>query len=147
LRADGRVRSIGVSNFHIAHLRRLIDESTVVPAVNQIELHPNLTQDRLRAFHAKHGIVTEAWSPLARGKLLGDRTITSLAQKYAKTPAQIILRWHLEQGIVVIPKSVAPARIRENFDVFDFELAPDDLSVISELNNGRRTGLDPETFS
>jgi diketogulonate reductase-like aldo/keto reductase len=142
LRADGRARSIGVSNFHISHLRRLLDEADVVPAVNQIELHPNLPQEQLRAFHAEHGIVTEAWSPLARGKLLRDRSIAGLAQKYGKTPAQIVLRWHLELGIVVIPKSVTPSRIRENIDVFDFELAPDDLAAIGDLNNGRRTGLD-----
>lgn len=147
LRAEGRVRSIGVSNFHIAHLRRLLDETEVVPAVNQIELHPNLPQDDLRAFHAEHRIVTEAWSPLARGKLLRDRTILGLAQKYGKSPAQIVLRWHIEQDIVVIPKSVTPSRIRENIDVFDFELAADDMDAIGELNNGRRTGLDPETFS
>ena len=147
LRADGRVRSIGVSNFHISHLRRLFDQTDIVPAVNQIELHPNLPQEELRAFHAKHGIVTEAWSPLARGKLLRDRTITGLAQKYGRTPAQIVLRWHIELGIVVIPKSVTPARIRENINVFDFELADDDLAAIGELNNGKRTGLDPDTFS
>ena len=147
LRADGRVRSIGVSNFHIAHLRRLLDETDVVPAVNQIELHPYLAQTELRAFHAEHGIVTEAWSPLARGKLLRDRTILGLAQKYGRTPAQIVLRWHIERDIVVIPKSVTPSRIQENIDVFGFELAEDDLSAIDELNNGRRTGLDPDTFN
>jgi 2,5-diketo-D-gluconate reductase A len=147
LRADGRVRSIGVSNFHISHLRRILDESETVPAVNQIELHPNLPQDELRAFHDRHGIVTEAWSPLAQGKLLRDRTILGLAQKYGKSPAQIILRWHLQHGIVVIPKSVTASRIRENIDVFDFELADDDLRAIAELNNGRRTGLDPDRFS
>ncbi|HEV8556725.1 MAG TPA: aldo/keto reductase [Actinophytocola sp.] len=146
LRADGRARSIGVSNFHISHLRRLLDQTDVVPAVNQIELHPNLPQDELRAFHARHGIVTQAWSPLARGKLLRDPTITGLAQKYDRTPAQIVLRWHLEQGVVPIPKSVTPSRIRENIDVFDFELAPDDLATLAELNTGRRTGLDPDTF-
>jgi diketogulonate reductase-like aldo/keto reductase len=118
-----------------------------VPAVNQIELHPNLAQTALRAFHAEHDIATEAWSPLARGKLLRDRTILGLAQKYDRTPAQIVLRWHIERNIVVIPKSVTPSRIRENIDVFDFELADDDLSSIDELNNGRRTGLDPDSFS
>jgi len=147
LRSDGRVRSIGVSNFHISHLRRLLDAVEVVPAVNQIELHPNLPQEELRAFHAEHGIVTEAWSPLARGKLLRDRTIIGLAQKYDKTPAQIVLRWHIEMGIVAIPKSVTPSRIRENIDVVDFELAADDLVAIAELNNGRRTGMDPDTFN
>jgi 2,5-diketo-D-gluconate reductase A len=147
LKAGGRVRSIGVSNFHIPHLRRVIDESHTVPAVNQVELHPNLPQDELRAFHAELGIVTEAWSPLAQGKLLRDKTIRGLAQKYGKSPAQIVLRWHMQLGIVAIPKSVTPSRIRENIDVFDFELADDDLRALGELNNGRRTGLDPDTFS
>ncbi|HEU5475241.1 MAG TPA: aldo/keto reductase [Actinophytocola sp.] len=147
LRADGRVRSIGVSNFHIAHLRRLLDDADVVPAVNQVELHPNLPQRELRAFHAEHGIVTEAWSPLARGKLLRDRTILGLAQKYGRTPAQIVLRWHVQQDIVAIPKSETPVRIRENIAVFDFELADDDMATIGELDNGRRTGLDPDSFS
>jgi 2,5-diketo-D-gluconate reductase A len=147
LKADGRVRSIGVSNFHIPHLRRILDESETVPAVNQIELHPYLPQEELRAFHAKHGIVTESWSPLAQGKLLRDRTILGLAQKYGRSPAQIVLRWHIQHGLVVIPKSVTPSRIRENIDVFDFELAEDDMRALAELNNGRRTGLDPDTFS
>jgi 2,5-diketo-D-gluconate reductase A len=147
LHADGRVRSIGVSNFHISHLRKLLEQAEIVPAVNQIELHPNLPQTDLRAYHARHGITTEAWSPLARGKLLRDKTITGLAQKYGKTPAQLVLRWHIEQGIVVIPKSATPSRIRENIDVFDFELAPDDLAALADLNTGRRAGLDPEIFS
>jgi 2,5-diketo-D-gluconate reductase A len=147
LRADGRVRSIGVSNFHISHLRKLLEQAEIVPAVNQIELHPNLPQDDLRAYHARHDITTEAWSPLARGKLLRDKTITGLAQKYGKTPAQLVLRWHIEHGIVVIPKSATPSRIRENIEVFDFELAPDDLAALADLNTGRRTGLDPEIFS
>ncbi|HEV2779326.1 MAG TPA: aldo/keto reductase [Actinophytocola sp.] len=147
LKADGRVRSIGVSNFHIPHLQRILDESETVPAVNQVELHPNLPQTELRAFHDRHGIVTEAWSPLAQGKLLRDRRILGLAQKYGKSPAQIILRWHLQNNIVVIPKSVTPSRIRENIDVFGFELADDDLRALAELDNGRRTGLDPDTFS
>lgn len=137
LRADGRVRSIGVSNFHISHLRRLFDETETVPAVNQIELHPNLNQAQLRAFHTEHGILTEAYSPLAQGKLVRDRTIGGLAQKYGRTPAQIILRWHIQLGNRVIPKSVTPARIRENIDVFDFELAEDDVHAIDDLN-GRR---------
>ncbi|TNC25491.1 aldo/keto reductase [Amycolatopsis alkalitolerans] len=146
LYADGRVRAIGVSNFHVPHLRRLFDETEIVPAVNQIELHPNLPQAGLRTFHAGHGIVTEAWSPLARGGVLREPLITGLSAKYGKTPAQIVLRWHLQLGNVVIPKSVTPARIRENFDVFDFELAPDDLLTIGELDNGRRTGPDPDTL-
>ncbi|MTD58536.1 aldo/keto reductase [Amycolatopsis pithecellobii] len=144
LYADGRVRAIGVSNFHIPHLRRLFDETGIVPAVNQVELHPNLAQLELRTFHAEHRIVTEAWSPLAQGALLADRAITGLSAKYGKSPAQIVLRWHLQSGNVVIPKSVTPSRIRENFEVFDFELAPDDLAVIDELDNGGRTGPDPD---
>ena len=123
LRDDGLIRSIGVSNFHPAHLDRLIGETGETPAVNQIELHPYLVQRQLREYDAAHGIATEAWSPIARGgELLKDETITSLAEKYGKTPAQIVIRWHLELGNVVIPKSVTPERIRENFDVFDIDL-------------------------
>jgi diketogulonate reductase-like aldo/keto reductase len=146
LYADGRVRAIGVSNFHIPHLRRLFDETEIVPAVNQVELHPNLAQAPLRTFHAEHAVVTEAWSPLAQGALLADRTITALASKYGKTPAQIVLRWHLQIGNVVIPKSVTASRIRENFELFDFELAPDDILSIGDLDNGTRTGPDPDVF-
>jgi diketogulonate reductase-like aldo/keto reductase len=145
LQREGRVRAIGVSNFGVKNLRRLLDETGVVPAVNQVELHPWLQQTELRAFHAEHGIATEAWSPLARGRLLGERVITALAAKYGKTPAQLVLRWHLQLGTIAIPKSATPSRIRENFDVFDFELADDDLAALSELDNGTRTGLDPET--
>ncbi|MEW2499639.1 aldo/keto reductase [Amycolatopsis sp. NPDC047767] len=143
---DGRVRAIGVSNFGITHLSRLLDETDVVPAVNQVELHPWLQQLPLRTFHAEHGIATEAWSPLARGRLLGERVITALAAKYGKTPAQLVLRWHLQMGTIAIPKSATPARIRENFAVFDFELADDDLAALAELDNGTRTGADPDTF-
>jgi 2,5-diketo-D-gluconate reductase A len=147
LYADGRVRAIGVSNFQVAHLRRLLDETSIAPAVNQIELHPNLQQAELRAFHAAHGIATEAWSPLAQGALLTDPTITGLAAKYARTAAQVVLRWHLQVGTIVIPKSVTPSRIRENIAVFDFELAEDDLEVIKGLDNGARVGPDPDTFN
>jgi 2,5-diketo-D-gluconate reductase A len=148
LRSDGLARSIGVSNFQPAHLQRLLDETDVVPALNQIELHPYLTQEALRAFDAEHGIATEAWSPIAKGgELLSDPAITSLAEKYGKTPAQIVIRWHLQLGNVVIPKSVTPARIKENIDVFDFELADDDVTSISELNRDERTGPDPDTFN
>ncbi|QRP49636.1 aldo/keto reductase [Amycolatopsis sp. FDAARGOS 1241] len=143
---DGRVRAIGVSNFGIPQLRRLLDETDVVPAVNQVELHPWLQQLPLRTFHAEYGIATEAWSPLARGRLLGERVLTSLAAKYGKSPAQLVLRWHLQQGIIAIPKSVTPSRIQENFAVFDFELADDDLVALAELDEGRRTGADPEAF-
>jgi 2,5-diketo-D-gluconate reductase A len=148
LRSDGLARSIGVSNFQPAHLQRLLDETDVVPALNQIELHPYLTQEALRAFDAEHGIATEAWSPIAKGgELLSDPAITALAEKYGKTPAQVVIRWHLQLGNVVIPKSVTPARIKENIDVFDFELADDDVTSISELNRDERTGPDPDTFN
>jgi len=148
LQRDGLARAIGVSNFQPAHLQRLFDETDVVPALNQIELHPYLTQEALRAFDTQHGIATEAWSPIARGgQLLSDQTIASLAEKYAKTPAQVVIRWHLQLGNVVIPKSVTPSRIAQNIDVFDFELADDDLTSISELNRDERTGPDPDTFS
>jgi 2,5-diketo-D-gluconate reductase A len=133
LKADGRVRSIGVSNFHISHLRRLADETETVPSVNQIELHPRRPQEQLREFHAAHGILTEAYSPLDQGRLVRDRTIGGIAQKYGRTAAQIILRWHIQLGNRIIPKSVTPDRIRENINVFDFELADDDLQAISEL--------------
>jgi 2,5-diketo-D-gluconate reductase A len=145
--ADGRVRSIGVSNFQVSHLQRLFNETEIVPAVNQIELHPNLPQEELRKVHATHRIATEAWSPLAQGALLTEQAITGLAEKYGKTPAQIVLRWHVQIGNVVIPKSVTPSRIAENIDVFDFELAPDDMAVIAELDNGGRIGPDPDEFS
>jgi 2,5-diketo-D-gluconate reductase A len=145
--AGGRAKAIGVSNFQIPHLQRLLDETDIVPAVNQIELHPYLTQPELRAFHADHGIVTEAWSPLAKGgRLLADPVVTTIAEKYARTPAQIVLRWHIQLGNMVIPKSVTASRISENIDVFGFELAPDDVDAIADLNTGHRTGPDPDTF-
>ena len=145
--AGGRAKAIGVSNFQIPHLQRLLDETDIVPAVNQIELHPYLTQPELRAFHAEHGIVTEAWSPLAKGgRLLADPVVTTIAEKYARTPAQIVLRWHIQLGNMVIPKSVTASRISENIDVFGFELAPDDVDAIADLNTGHRTGPDPDTF-
>jgi 2,5-diketo-D-gluconate reductase A len=147
LAADGRARAIGVSNFHIPHLRRLSEETSTVPAVNQIELHPNLIQGNLRAYHSEHGIATEAWSPLAHGRLVNHEEIGFMAQKYGKTPAQLILRWHLELGHVVIPKSAHPKRIAENIDVFDFELAEDDVLSLSELDNDSRVGPHPDHFS
>jgi len=144
---EGAVRAIGVSNFQPAHLQRVLDETGTVPAINQVELHPYLTQDALRAVDADHGIATEAWSPLAKGgTLLREPVVTSLAEKYDRTPAQIVLRWHLQLGNVVIPKSATPSRIEENTDVFDFELAPDDVADISGLNRDERTGPDPDTF-
>jgi 2,5-diketo-D-gluconate reductase A len=146
LAADGRVRAIGVSNFTVEHLRRLIAETGTVPAVNQIELHPHLQQTELRAEHAAHGIATEAWSPLGQGAALSDATITRLAKQHNVTPAQVVLRWHLQLDNIVIPKSVTPARIRENFDVFTFDLSAEDLSAIADLETGRRIGPDPATF-
>ncbi|MDL2081627.1 MULTISPECIES: aldo/keto reductase [Streptomyces] len=147
LLADGRVKAIGVSNFLPEHLERLIGETSVVPAVNQIELHPHLQQHAAREFHARHGIATEAWSPLGQGKgLLEVPAIVAIAQKHNRTPAQIVLRWHLQTGNVVIPKSVTPSRIRENIDVFDFSLDTEDLAAISALNEDRRIGPNPATF-
>ena len=147
LRQDGRVRSVGVSNFQPAHLRRVVDETGEVPSVNQIELHPYLTQDELRRVDAELGIATEAWSPLGKGgELLRDPTIVGIAEKYGVTPAQAVIRWHLQIGNVVIPKSVTPERIRSNFDVFGFELADDDVAAIDALNRDQRLGPDPDTF-
>ncbi|MGW4639918.1 aldo/keto reductase [Sphaerisporangium sp. NPDC004334] len=147
LYADGRVRAIGVSNFQPGHLRRLLDHCEIPPVLNQIELHPNLQQAELRAFHAEHGIATEAWSPLAQGGLLKDPAITSIAERHGRTPAQVILRWHLQLGSIVIPKSVTPERIRENLDVFGFELTGDDMAAIATLDTATRTGPDPDTFN
>jgi diketogulonate reductase-like aldo/keto reductase len=144
---EGRVRSIGVSNFTVAHLQRLFDETDIVPAVNQIELHPQFPQDELRAFHAEHGILTESWGPLGQGKgLLEDPRIIEVAKSKGRTPAQVVLRWHIQLGCVVIPKSVTPERIRENLAVADFELDDADLAAIAELNTGERLGPDPEVF-
>ncbi|KOT63707.1 oxidoreductase [Streptomyces rimosus subsp. rimosus] len=145
---EGRAKAIGVSNFQPAHLERLLGETSVVPAVNQIELHPRLQQSEARAFHARHGIATEAWSPLGQGKdLLTDATVTRLAEKHGRTPAQIVLRWHLQLGNVVIPKSVTPSRIKENIDVFGFELDDTDMAAIAALDSGTRLGPDPDAFN
>lgn len=147
LRQDGRLRSAGVSNFQPAHLRRVVDETGEVPSVNQVELHPYLTQDGLRRVDAEFGIATEAWSPLGKGgELLRDQTIVGIAEKYGVPPAQVVIRWHLQVGNVVIPKSVTPERIRSNFDVFGFELADDDVAAIDALNRDQRLGPDPDTF-
>jgi diketogulonate reductase-like aldo/keto reductase len=141
IQAEGRARAIGVSNFQEEHLQRLLDETEVVPAVNQIELHPWLQRPELRGFHQRHGIVTEAWSPLARGgELLANETITTIADKHGKTPAQVVLRWHIEMDHVVIPKSVTPERIAENIAIFDFELDSHDIAAIAILEAGRRVG-------
>ncbi|MFE6041189.1 aldo/keto reductase [Streptomyces sp. NPDC056452] len=147
LLADSRIRAAGVSNFQPAHLRRLIDAGSLVPAVNQIELHPGLQQEELRTLHAEHGIATEAWSPLAQGALLDDSALVAIAARHGKSPAQVVLRWHLQLGNVVIPKSVTPARIRDNIDVFDFELSPADMDAIAGLDRGMRTGPDPDTLN
>ncbi|MEU4497690.1 aldo/keto reductase [Streptomyces sp. NPDC023998] len=145
--ADGRAKAIGVSNFLPEHLTRLIEETSVVPAVNQIELHPQLQQAELRAFHAQHGIKTEAWSPLGQGRgLLEVPTVVAIAQKHERTPAQVVLRWHLQIGNVVIPKSVTPSRIQENIDVFGFELDDEDMSALAALDEGKRLGPNPATF-
>ncbi|MHB1172068.1 MAG: aldo/keto reductase [Lacisediminihabitans sp.] len=144
LRDDGRARSIGVSNFHPHHLERLAVESSTVPAANQVELHPWLPQNAVRDYDEAHGILTEAWSPLARGRVLGDPVLAILAAKHHRTPAQIVIRWHLQRDVVVIPKSNSLERIRENADVFGFSLDDDDLRAIADLESGERTGLDPD---
>ena len=144
---EGRLRAAGVSNFQPAHLQRLLDGSSLVPTINQIELHPGLQQSELRAFHAEHGIATEAWSPLAQGAVLDDEAITSIAGRTGKSPAQVVLRWHLQLGNVVIPKSVTPSRIRENFEVFDFELTDEDMSTIAGADRDLRTGPHPDQFN
>ncbi|RRY07009.1 aldo/keto reductase [Brucella anthropi] len=148
LKEEGRAKSIGVSNFRTADLERIITESGVTPVLNQIELHPQFQQDELRLFHSKHDIATEAWSPLGQGKILEDATLKAIAEKHGKSVAQIILRWHIETGNVVIPKSVTPARIKENFDIFDFRLNGTDHDAITKLDKADgRIGPNPSTFS
>lgn len=146
IHGEGRARTIGVSNFRIEDLERLERETEIQPTVNQIELHPRFQQGDLRAWHAEHGIATEAWSPLAQGELLSDEAIGGIAERHGKTPAQAILRWHLQIGNVVIPKSVTPQRIHENLDVFDFELSEGELVTIGDLDSGGRIGPNPDTF-
>ena len=145
---EGRARSIGVSNFHIAHLERLAEETGTVPAVNQIEVHPYFTNDEVRAYGQKHGIATEAWSPIAQGKVLDDLVVDGIAKATGKSPAQVVLRWHIQRGDIVFPKSVTPKRVNENFEIFDFELSPDDADAISELDKGEngRQGPNPDKF-
>jgi 2,5-diketo-D-gluconate reductase A len=145
-RAEGLARSIGVSNFQPTHLERIIRETGETPAINQIELHPYFQQRGVRREHEELGIITEAWSPLAQGKVLDDATIVEIAKAHAKTPGQIVIRWHLQLGNVVIPKSVTTRRIEENFNVFDFELSAAEMQAIEELDAGDRTGPDPDTF-
>ena len=144
LQQEGRVQSIGVANFHAHHIERLIAETGVAPVVNQVELHPWLPQAELRAFDAEHGIRTEAWSPLARGRVLDTPLLGDLADKHGRTPAQIVLRWHLELGNIVIPKASSAERLRENLDVFDFALDDEDMAAIATLETGERTGRDPD---
>ncbi|MFC8538128.1 aldo/keto reductase [Streptomyces sp. NPDC057249] len=145
--ADGRVRAAGVSNFQPDHLKRLIDGAEVVPAVNQVELHPGLQQNELRATHAELGIATEAWSPLAQGAVLKDEAVTAIAGRHGKSPAQVVLRWHLQLGNIVIPKSVTPLRIRQNLDVFDFTLTEDEMTTIAGLDRDLRTGPHPDQLN
>jgi 2,5-diketo-D-gluconate reductase A len=147
--ADGRARSIGVSNFQVHHLERLAAETETVPAVNQVEAHPYLTNEQVRAYDREHAIATEPWSPIAKGRLLNDPTITAVADRVGRTPAQVTLRWHIQRGDIVFPKSTTPSRIRENFEIFDFELSEDDMAAISALDRGEegRTGPHPDVFA
>ncbi|MEI8260544.1 MAG: aldo/keto reductase [Actinomycetes bacterium] len=146
LQKSGRVKSIGVSNFKEPALRQLIDATGVIPVLNQIELHPWLPQLDMRAVHAEYGIATESWSPLASGQLIDDPTLTVIAAKHGKSTAQVMIRWHLQQGLIVLPKSVTPSRIAENIDVFGFELDDEDMATIAGMENGHRTGPDPDDF-
>ncbi|NDL63639.1 2,5-didehydrogluconate reductase DkgA [Acerihabitans arboris] len=148
LKEEGLAKSIGVCNFHAPHLQRLLDETGVTPVINQIELHPLLQQRELRQWNAAHAILTESWSPLAQGGkgVFDQQVIRRLAEKYGKSPAQIVIRWHLDSGLVVIPKSVTPARIKENFAVLDFTLQQDELEAITRLDSGKRLGPNPDTF-
>jgi 2,5-diketo-D-gluconate reductase A len=146
---DGRARSIGVSNFQAEHLERLAAETDTVPAVNQIELHPYLLNAEVRAYDEAHGIATEAWSPIAKGEVLDDPVVTEISDRVGRTAAQVVLRWHIQRGNIVFPKSVTPERIRENFEIFDFELEPADIDRIAGLDRGEpgRTGPNPDRFA
>jgi 2,5-diketo-D-gluconate reductase A len=145
---DGRARSIGVSNFQVAHLQRLADDTDTVPSVNQIELHPYFGNDEVRAYGREHGIATEAWAPIAQGKVLDDPVIKRVAEARDKSAAQVVLRWHIQRGDIVFPKSVTPERVKANFELFDFELDDSDMDAISALNKGEsgRNGPNPDTF-
>jgi 2,5-diketo-D-gluconate reductase A len=149
LKHQGRARSIGVSNFQVEHLERLARETAVTPAVNQIELHPYLLNDQVHRYGEDHGIATEAWSPIAQGGVLDDPVITEIADRIGRTPAQVVLRWHLERGSIVFPKSTTPSRIQENFELFGFELEDADIEAIAALNKGEdgRTGPHPDAFA
>ena len=146
--ADGRARSIGVSNFNIHHLAELARETATVPAVNQIEVHPYFTNDAIRAYGVEHDIVTQGWSPIARGKVLGDPVVSRIARATGAHPAQVVLRWHIERGDVVIPKSVHPQRMKENFEIFDFEINDEEIEALTALDRGEagRMGPNPDTF-
>jgi 2,5-diketo-D-gluconate reductase A len=146
--ADGRARSIGVSNFQVAHLERLAAEADVTPAVNQIELHPYFQNSEVRAHGEEHGIHTEAWSPIAQGEVLDDAAIAEVAEKLGRSPAQVVLRWHIQRGTIVFPKSSTPERMQENFELFDFELDDDDVAKLDALDRGEdgRTGPNPDKF-
>jgi 2,5-diketo-D-gluconate reductase A len=148
-KADGRARSIGVSNFEVDHLERLAAEAEIVPAVNQIELHPYLLNEEVRSYGEEHGIATEAWSPLKQGEVLGDPVVAEIAERLGRTPAQVVLRWHIQRDNVVFPKSTTPERMRENFELFDFELEPSDVEQIAGLDRGEagRNGPHPERFA
>jgi 2,5-diketo-D-gluconate reductase A len=145
--AEGRARAIGVSNFQIPHLARVLAETEVVPAVNQIEAHPYLTQEGLLDFDGRHGIATEAWSPIAQGAVLRDPTIEAVARQNGRTPAQVVLRWHAQRGSIIFPKSSSPRRMAENFDIFDFALSERDMQRISALDRHERIGPDPDTYN
>jgi 2,5-diketo-D-gluconate reductase A len=147
MHASGRVRAIGVSNFQAHHLQRLFDETDTVPAVNQIEVHPYLTQDALRAFNTEHGIFTEAWSPIAQGNVLEDPVLVDIAKRVERSTAQVTLRWHIQRGDIVFPKSVTRSRVEENFALFDFELTDADVAAITGLNKDERTGPNPDEFN
>jgi 2,5-diketo-D-gluconate reductase A len=144
---SGRVKAIGVSNFQPHHLRRIHGETSVTPAVNQIEVHPYLAQEEVRAFNAEHGIATEAWSPIAQGDVLDDPAIVAVAERLGRTPAQVTLRWHVQRGDIIFPKSVTRERVEENFDIFDFELSGADMTDITSLDKGERTGPNPDEFN
>jgi 2,5-diketo-D-gluconate reductase A len=144
---SGRCNAIGLSNFQISHLQRVLDETGTLPAVNQIECHPYLRQDEVRDFGLEHSIATEAWSPLAKGKVIGDPTVIRIAGEMQRTPAQVVLRWHMQRGDIVFPKTVNRDRMVENFDIFDFELNDNDMDLITSLNRDERTGPDPDTYN
>jgi 2,5-diketo-D-gluconate reductase A len=146
--AEGRARSVGVSNFQPAHLDRIVDETGVAPAVNQVEVHPFFGNEEVRAANARHGVATEAWSPIAKGQVVDNGVITEVSTRLGRTPAQVALRWHIERGDIVFPKSMSPARMKENFEIFDFELEPEDMRAINALDRGEagRLGPNPDRF-